>query len=103
MSPHTGMMFAGFVEHTKGGIKRGSCKRFRQATNDWPLTPEGCYYITYSAVYEIALALEAPSMTSGLMTMKNALLQIAAEEGNNVVLQAGRREQSYRTKGNGGG
>jgi hypothetical protein len=37
-------------------------------------------------------------MTYGLMTMKNALIQIAAEKGNNVVPQAGRRAKSDKTK-----
>jgi hypothetical protein len=98
-----GMMFARFAEHTKGGIKRGACKRFRQAANNQPPTPEACFDITYGAIYEFVFSLEAQSMTHGLMTMKNALIQIAAEKGNDVVPQAGRRAKSDRTKGNGGG
>jgi hypothetical protein len=35
--------------------------------------------------------------------MKNVLIQIAAEKGNDVVVHAGRREKRYRTKVNGGG
>jgi hypothetical protein len=48
----------------------------------------------------LVLALKEQSGTYGLMRIKNALIQIAAEEDVDIVLQAGRRDKSYRTKCN---